>query len=121
MKIALTASNNTDLNAKVDLRFGRAPYFAIVDLDNNKVRFIENSAQQNASGAGIQAAQTIVDQEIKELITGNVGPKAFKVLNQTKIKVYTTQQDTIKEIITKYKNNSLEEINAPTNNGHAGS
>ncbi|SNY19674.1 polymorphic outer membrane protein repeat-containing protein [Orenia metallireducens] len=120
MKVAVTASNNTDLNVKIDPKFGRAPYFTIIDFDNDKVSFIDNSAKGATGGAGIQAAQTIVDQGVEGLITGNVGPKAFNVLSKANIKVYSAKEETIKEVLSKYKNNDLKEVAAPTNNGHAG-
>ncbi|TDX51398.1 NifB/NifX family molybdenum-iron cluster-binding protein [Orenia marismortui] len=120
MKIAVTASNNSDLNVKIDPRFGRAPYFAIIDLNNDKVDFIDNVAKNASGGAGIKAAQTILDQGVEGIITANVGPKAFDVLDKASIKVYPIKEETIEEAITRYKNKELKEVAAPTNAGHHG-
>ncbi|MDD3012863.1 MAG: NifB/NifX family molybdenum-iron cluster-binding protein, partial [Candidatus Gastranaerophilales bacterium] len=104
MKIAITA-NSKDLDSKVDLRFGRAFGFIIYDLDNDKYDFVDNVQNiEAAQGAGIQAAQTVVNQDIEALITGHCGPKAFKVLSAADIKIYVGAQGTVKETIEKFKN-----------------
>ena len=87
MKIAVTVAA-PDLKAQVDSRFGRAPYFLIVDSDTMKWEAVENSQNLNLpQGAGIQAAQTISARAPKVVLTGNCGPKAFKVLKAAGIDV----------------------------------
>jgi len=53
MKIIVTAKNNSGIESELDSRFGRANYFAIVDTESMDVNFIENSAAEASSGAGI--------------------------------------------------------------------
>jgi len=120
MKIAITASNNDGLEAKVDSRFGRAPFFAIVDIDSLDIDFINNAATGARGGAGVMAAQTIVDQKVDALISGNFGPKAFSGLDAANIKLYSFQGGTIKEAIDSLKNGSLKDVSDPTNDTHAG-
>lgn len=60
MKIALSA-NGRDLSAQLDLRFGRAKNFVMVDSETGEIQVVDN--EQNLDlpqGAGIQAGQTIV-------------------------------------------------------------
>ncbi|MDI3546467.1 MAG: hypothetical protein PWR10_119 [Halanaerobiales bacterium] len=120
MKVAVTASNNNGLEAKVDSRFGRAPYFAIVDLDKMEAEFINNSATGAASGAGVMAAQTVVDQGVDALISGNFGPKAFSALKAANLKLYSFTGGTVREAVEAYKNGQLEELSNPTNRAHSG-
>ena len=56
MNICVTAQGNT-LDAAVDPRFGRCPYFLIVDTDAMSVEAVENSYTGAMGGAGIQAGQ----------------------------------------------------------------
>ena len=87
MKIAVTVAD-PDLKSQVDSRFGRAPFFLIVDSDTMEWEAVENSQNLNLSqGAGIQAAQTVSAKAPKVLLTGNCGPKAFKVLRAAGIDV----------------------------------
>ena len=41
MKIAVTSTGRT-IDSEVDVRFGRSPYFLIVDTDTMEVEAIEN-------------------------------------------------------------------------------
>lgn len=109
MKIAISAEDNT-LDAILDTRFGRAKGFIIFDLENNEFSYIDNVQNLNAAqGAGIQSAQCIVDENVEAIITGYCGPKAYKVLEAADVKIYTSEKDTIQNIINKFKNNELKE------------
>lgn len=109
MKIAISSESDS-LEDFLDTRFGRAYGFIIYDLANNSYTFINNETNLNAvQGAGIQAAQTVVDANAEAVITGYCGPKAYKVLEAAEIKIYTSEKDTIKNIIDKFKNKELSE------------
>ena len=120
MKIAVTASNNKGLESEVDSRFGRSPYFAIIDLNTMEFNFLNNSAVKESGGAGIKAAQMIADQKVDALITGNLGPKAFSALKATDLKLYNFDGGTIKKAVEAYKNGDLKHFTAPTNDAHSG-
>ena len=60
MKIAVSASQ-PQLDAPIDPRFGRCPYFLIVDSDTMEFEVIENQGAMAGSGAGIQAAQLVAN------------------------------------------------------------
>jgi len=119
MKICVSASSNS-LDANVDPRFGRCPYFVIVDSETMKFDIVSNDSTNAAHGAGIQAAQTVVNSGAKVVITGNVGPNAFKVLSATGIKVLTGVSGSINQAIKKFKNGELQETTNPTVGGHFG-
>jgi predicted Fe-Mo cluster-binding NifX family protein len=119
MKICVSAETGS-LEAQVDPRFGRCQYFVIVDSETMKYEIIENKSKNASSGAGIQAAQTVANHGAKIVITGNVGPNAFKVLSTTGIKIVTGAYGTVKETIEKYKRGELKETSSPTVSGHSG-
>lgn len=118
MKIAIT-SVESQLESSIDSRFGRAAGFIIYDIKTDNFNYVNNSQNLNAmQGAGIQAAQTVVNENIDALITGHCGPKAFKVLSASGIKIYTNAKGTVKEIIEKFKNNELEQAFDADVEGH---
>lgn len=119
MKICVSASSN-NLDANVDSRFGRCPYFVIIDSETMEFDVVPNDSTNAAHGAGIQAAQTVVNKGVKVVITGNVGPNAFQVLSTTGITVLTGVSGSIKEAVEKYKNGELQETANPTVGGHFG-
>jgi len=119
MKICVSASSDS-LDANVDSRFGRCPYFMIVDSETMEFSAISNDSTNAAHGAGIQAAQTVVNMGAKVVITGNVGPNAFNVLSATGIKIVTGASGSVKEVVEKYKSGQLKETGNPTVGGHFG-
>jgi len=119
MKICVSASSDS-LDATVDSRFGRCPYFVIVDSETMEFSAISNDSTNAAHGAGIQAAQTVVNMGAKVVITGNVGPNAFNVLSATGIKIVTGASGSVKEAVEKYKSGQLKETGNPTVGDHFG-
>jgi predicted Fe-Mo cluster-binding NifX family protein len=77
MKICVSSTANS-LDAPIDPRFGRCPYFIIVDLETMQFEAIPNTASGAMGGAGIQAVRIIASKGVKVVITGNVGPNAFQ-------------------------------------------
>ncbi|MGQ9551621.1 MAG: NifB/NifX family molybdenum-iron cluster-binding protein [Candidatus Bathycorpusculaceae bacterium] len=119
MKICVSAAAS-GLDAQMDPRFGRCPYFVIVDSENMQFKAVPNLASGAMGGAGIQAAQTIASEGVKVLITGNVGPNAFQALTAAGIKIVTGASGSVREAVEKYKRGELKETEAPTVGGHFG-
>jgi predicted Fe-Mo cluster-binding NifX family protein len=119
MKICVSATANS-LDAPVDPRFGRCPYFIIMDSETMQSEAVPNVASGAMGGAGIQAAQTIASKGAKVLITGNVGPNAFQALSAVGIKIVTGAYGTVREAVEKYKRGELKETSSPTVGGHLG-
>lgn len=49
--------------------FGRGPYFALLEEASGKLMYEDNSAISSQGGAGIKAAQVLVDRVVKALLT----------------------------------------------------
>ena len=117
MKLCITASA-ANLDAQVDSVFGRARYFLLVDSETLEVDAIENVP--SAHGAGVQAAQTMVDKAVGAVLTGNVGPNAFQGLSAAGIQIYIGAKGTARDALAAYEAGSLESPGGPTSRGHGG-
>ncbi len=118
MKLAISSSEN-NLGSQIDLRFGRAKGFIIYETNDDSFQFIDNVQNlEAAQGAGIQAAQNVVNKDVEAVITGHCGPKAFKVLSTSGLKVYTVETGKISEIIENFKNGELQELASADVEGH---
>jgi predicted Fe-Mo cluster-binding NifX family protein len=118
MKVAIT-TNGTSLDGAIDARFGRAPRFIIYDTDAGTFTVIENGqAMDAAQGAGVQAAQTVVDAGAQAVVTGHCGPKAFRALSSAGISVYTTDAATVAEAIDRFRSGALTAASSADVNGH---
>ncbi|WP_099188808.1 NifB/NifX family molybdenum-iron cluster-binding protein [Tepidibacter mesophilus] len=109
MKLCISSITNKE-NSQADSRFGRCPYFAIYNTENNTFEFIENSGITSPQGAGIAAAQQIADQKVEAVITGNMGPNAMKIIDAAGIKTYKINNETIKDAVKLYIDNKLPTI-----------
>lgn len=121
IKIAISSTGN-DLESGVDSRFGRCPYFLIVEIEDGKIKefkAIENTAAEQAGGAGITSAQIVANEEVKAVITTNVGPRAMGVFQQLEIEIYQGEGK-IKEVIEKFLDEKLEKIENATGPMHRG-
>ena len=111
MKIAIS-SKEKDLNSEVDNAFGRCPYFLVVEIENEKIQgfeAVENISAEQVGGAGISAAQTIVEKDVDAVISGNIGPRALDVLKQFNIKIYNGSGK-VSEVLQKFIDKKLEII-----------
>ena len=119
MKIAIT-STQADLAAKVDPRFGRCPYFLIVETDDFSFEAIENPSVTLGSGAGIQAAQLMAEKGVKHVLTGNCGPNAHQTLAAAGIGVIVGCSGSVRDVIEQYKSGQMSIANEPNVISHFG-
>ncbi len=118
MKIAVTATGR-ELSSQVDPRFGRAKFFAVVDLERDELVVHDNAQNlQAAQGAGIQAAETVVQLGAGSVLTGNVGPKAFRALSAAGIRIYRVGEMSVAEAVAKFKSGELQAATAAHVDGH---
>lgn len=110
MKIMVPADGNSS-RGKVCISFGRTPYFFIYDTDSNESKYIENTAAESQGGAGIKAAQIIVDNEAEILITPRCGENAAEVLNAANIKIFKSKSESIQDNINNFISGKLYTLN----------
>jgi predicted Fe-Mo cluster-binding NifX family protein len=89
MKIAIPVDEKKT-ETSVCPSFGRAPYFLIYDLESKESLFVDNAAAASTGGAGIKAAQTLIDHQIGALLTPRLGNNAADLFTAAEIKIYKT-------------------------------
>jgi len=114
MKIAVSTEKG-GLEDMVFPVFGRCQTFTIVEAEK-KIKgasVIPNPAMSAAGGAGIMAAQSIIDQGVNAVITGNCGPNAYGIFARAGIKVYLGSgkvEDAVKALL----DGKLQEMDGPS-------
>jgi predicted Fe-Mo cluster-binding NifX family protein len=119
MKVAVSAAGPS-LDSQVDPRFGRCEYLLIVDADSMAFEALENPAVTSPGGAGIQAAQAVVDEGVKAVITGSCGPNAYQVLSAAHIDVLDGVSGSVREAIEGYRRGELKAAAGPSGRPHSG-
>ena len=121
MKLAIPVDEKS-MGTDICISFGRTPYFLIYDTETKESVFLDNSAAASQGGAGIKAAQTVIDSEAGVLITPRCGENAAEVINTANIKIYKTINDSIKDNIVAFEEKKLlllDEIHSGFH-GHGG-
>ncbi len=118
MKVIVTAEGS-NLDSPVDPRFGRAKYFLLVDTHTDQFTAHDNVQNQNAvQGAGIQAAQTVVQLGAEAVLTGHVGPKAFATLQAGQVTIYPGAAGTVRQALEQLRGGHLQPAAQANVTGH---
>jgi predicted DNA-binding protein (UPF0251 family)/predicted Fe-Mo cluster-binding NifX family protein len=118
MKIAITSADGT-LDGMVDERFGRAKKIVVVDTQTNGQETVDNLPNMNAAqGAGIQTAQNVIQSGAQAVISGHLGPNAFRVLSTAGVEVFTASAMTVREALEAYSNGKLAKLAGADVEGH---
>ncbi len=113
--IAVPSTGDGGLNEKINPRFGRCPSFTLVTVEDNEiiaVKTLPNPGAREMGSAGIQAAQTLGENNANVLIAGLLGPNAVEILNSLDINIFHApdQDITIKQIIEQFLQGKLKKI-----------
>jgi predicted Fe-Mo cluster-binding NifX family protein len=108
MKIAVSALGSS-LDDRVDERFGRAEYLLLVDPSTFVVEVVDNGENRDAlQGAGLGAAEAVATRGAESVITGHLGPKAYRALKAAGIDGYGAAGMTVREAVDAFAEGGLK-------------
>ena len=113
MKVVVSAMQE-GLDAEVSPVFGRCPVYVFVDTQTMEFESAPNPAISAPGGAGIQAAQFAVSKGINAVLTGNVGPNAFNVLQAAGVTMYPVSAGSVREAVEALRSGRLQPVSRAT-------
>jgi predicted Fe-Mo cluster-binding NifX family protein len=119
MRIVISAEGN-DLEAAASPVFGRCPTYLFVDSETMGFEALPNPAMSQGGGAGIQAAQFVVKHGAQAVLTGNLGPNAFAVLQAAGVQGYLVPEGTARQAVEAFRNGRLQRLSGANVAEHAG-
>ena len=119
MKIVVTASG-THLDAPISPIFGRCPTYLFVDAERMACEAIQNPATSASAGAGIQAAQFVVERGARAVLTGSIGPNAANALQAANVPVYQIFDGTVRQAVEMFRQGQLNLISGANVPSHSG-
>jgi len=119
MKIAVS-SQGEHLDAPASPVFGRCPTYLFVVPETMEFEAVPNPAMNQGGGAGIQAAQFVVNQGAEAVLSGNLGPNAFDVLQAASVPGFLVSEGTVRQAVEAYKAGQLQPMGGPNVGAHAG-
>jgi predicted Fe-Mo cluster-binding NifX family protein len=110
MKIVVTAENNNGLESMVAQHFGHAPYFMLVDVENNEVMATQSVTNPFAeSHQPGQIPGFIKEQNADVMLSGGMGGRAIQFFEQYGIKAATGATGTVRQALENYFGGKLTE------------
>jgi predicted Fe-Mo cluster-binding NifX family protein len=119
MKIVVT-SDGVDLDVPASPVFGRCQNYIFVDPETMGFEAIPNPAITATGGAGIQAAQLVVEYGAQAVLTGNAGLNAFGVFRAGNVPAFRVQSGTVRQAVEAYKGGLLQPLGGLNVAAHAG-
>ncbi len=107
------------IESKVYGHFGRAPYFAIVNIQENQIEiedFYLNEFLDREKHIGLHVVKVLVNYDLDMLFTNRLGEISFSLLRENFIDIYQIETDdlTIHHVIQLYLHNKLHRITVAT-------
>ncbi|MBN1922282.1 MAG: NifB/NifX family molybdenum-iron cluster-binding protein [Anaerolineae bacterium] len=109
MSIVISA-NGADLDAPVSPIFARCQHFIFVDPATLEFEALPNPAIGASGGAGVQAAQLVLQRGVQAVIAPNLGPNAFRIIVAAGVPAYQQQGATVREVIAAFNAGELPRL-----------
>jgi len=119
-RIVIPVSDEKGLDSVLSQHFGRAPFYAIIDLDE-KGKIIGQGTIANTSehfgGVGLPPDR-IMQLKPKALVTYGLGSKALQMFQAGGVAVLRTEAESVKQVVDAYNNNELQELTTGCSHAH---
>ena len=119
MRIVVSAQGDT-LDGMVSPVFGRCPVYLFVKSETMDFEAVPNPAMSQGGGAGIQAAQLVVNHGAEVVLSGNLGPNAYDVLQAAGVPSYLVGEGTVRQAVEAFLAGQLQPIAGANVAAHAG-
>lgn len=119
-RLVVPVLDESGLNARLSEHFGRAPYFAVVDLDESG-QVTDQKTVPNVSehfGGTGHPPDRILQLQPNALVTYGMGPRALNIFQNARVAVLRTNVNTVKDVIAAYNNDALQELTEGCHHAH---
>lgn len=111
-RVVIPSEDQNGLNACLAKHFGRAPYFTVVDLDDNSNVSNVNpvlNVSEHRGGTGV-APDHILKLQPNAVIVYDMGMRAIDIFRNANVAVLRANADKVGEVVTAYKENKLKRL-----------
>jgi len=111
-RIVIPVADDRGVESQLSDHFGRAPFFAVFDLDEDgqikSCRSVPNESE-HFGGVGLPPDRILqLDPDV--VITFGMGPRALGRFQDARVAVMKANSNTAKDVISAYLKNQLEEL-----------
>jgi predicted Fe-Mo cluster-binding NifX family protein len=120
-RIMMPVENEAGLEAQIAHHFGRAPYFALVELDANqktpKVKTEPNKSEHMGGTPG-HSHESFLALKPDVVIAYSMGPGALNTFQDAGVRVLEATANTVKDNIESFKEGKLKELLSGCEHAH---
>jgi predicted Fe-Mo cluster-binding NifX family protein len=112
LRLVIPVLTNADLDSQVSDHFGRAPYFAVVEIDEKgeiQKQSITPNVSEHMGGFG-KPADHLLKMEPDAIVAMRMGPKAIGLFQNAKVAVLRTKANIVRDVIIAYNKGELMEL-----------
>ncbi len=102
LKIAIPVEEPSGLDAPVSMHFGRAPFYAIVEVDLKAGRVLDVKVIENVSkhfGGGGTPAELLAGEGVEAIVVHGLGAKALALFQRLGVKAYRAEGASAREVV----------------------
>jgi len=111
-RVVIPTIDDGGLDSQLAEHFGRAPYFAVIDLDEKSevpsLKMVPNVGE-HAGGSGY-AHDLVLELKPNAIVVYGMGPRGLIGFQNARVAVLKANGNTVREVISAYKEDELEEL-----------
>lgn len=114
MKTIAVSASKKGLDNPVGGLFGRARFFILADPDTGEWEALDNLSNLSAGQLiGVATAGTLVRKNVRTVITGKCGSKAFEKLQAAGVEVILNTKGTVRQALERFIRGEVTAANDP--------
>lgn len=110
--ILFISAQQDNLASPVNPRFGRCPFLVRFDTESNQWEAFANPGASRSGGAGVAAAQFVIDHQANAVLSGDFGPNAAGAFLAANIELrrFTGDTATVQQAVDQFLNGKLPAV-----------
>jgi len=115
-RVAVPVVETKGLTSAVGGHFGKAPYFAFVDVEGGKVKkttVLKNPAAKLDRRIGVEVANFLLDNKAEVLVALGIGESPFHILKSKFVRIFQSEGETLREVLENLLEDKLKEHKEP--------
>jgi predicted Fe-Mo cluster-binding NifX family protein len=108
----IPVANEAGIASSLSDHFGRAPFFAVFEIDeNDQARFVKTLPNRSEHFGGLGSPLDVILQvNPNAVITHGMGPRALSRFQDTKVAVLRANSSSVRTVLESYVKDELEEL-----------
>lgn len=118
MRVCLPTTDDAGFDAQLSDHFGRAPYYTIVDTDEDDVDVVPNQSRHR--GGSKMPPTFVAEQDVDIVILDHVGKRGMQLFEEHGIDVYEAPAETVSAVVDGFDPETSRQLDMSDAHSHGG-